>query len=544
MATTSSLTEVTAQRKEGRLTTGTTNYNITLNSTPTAGDLILISTSTSGVLVTQNAPTYGGTTASVASSGDLNGSLVMKVWYVVATAGNISAGGTTVNVTCTGGTPTAIGYAVTVFRNFNTVTPIGVTSNYHSSVTNGNGAYAFAGASGNNTVTVTQGSGYAYFVTLGGAYTGYAFVMVTPTTTIPISSGWGPASGLISDIQAYSGVFTSESLTETTTSSGGPVMLENVAASRTFVSIWLSINPGKYSPTGQTIAGTELVADSVAPVTVQSQTGPSLLITELIADSVAPATSNSQTTSPVNILAADVNNGETVTTQLVANTIALQGETSASANSTASITASTSIVKDITNNQVSNSSTTTSNAIQITESSSGSSTTSSISQSPDLNISSSTISSQVSSKASVQSNISINGNVYNSRVQQTIFKTIIIPAIGIMTSFKYRAKAIYIVVNSSVTYSKTRIRQILISVQSNITTGRRITKKIILSIKDIFSHKQQLLTDNWSLPDELEPEDFSIADESEEFVPPTNTTFDYAQDELLDPPDVGISTES
>lgn len=264
MTSTATISEVTAQRKTGRLTTGTASYTITLNATPTAGDLIVIATTTNGVVVTQNAPTYGGTTATVASTGALNGSLQIKTWYIVTNSTNIAAGGTTVGVTNSAASTTA-GYAVTAIRNADTTTPIGVTGNGTGSVTNNGYAYPFQASGGNNTVSTAQGSTCLFFVTLNGAYNGAALYINTPTTSIGLGGQWGPATGAAADVQSASVQFSSDPATEITlpsASTGGPLMLEVVAASRNYSATWISINPGTYAPQGVPISETETVAET------------------------------------------------------------------------------------------------------------------------------------------------------------------------------------------------------------------------------------------------------------------------------------------
>ena len=271
MTTTATISEVTAQRKTGRLTAGTASYTITLNATPTAGDLLIICTTSNGVVVTQNAPTYGGTTATVASTGALNGSLQIKTWYIVTNSTNIAAGGTTVGVT-NSAAPTTAGYAVTAVRNADNTNPIGVTANGTGSAANSGQVYPFQASSGNNTVSTAQGSTVMMFATLNGAYTGYAFVMTTPDASVPLANGWGPATGAASDVQAFGYQFTTDPATEITNSGGGPYFYEQLAATRNYTATWVAINPGIYAPQGVPISETETVAETQL-ITTDAQQG-------------------------------------------------------------------------------------------------------------------------------------------------------------------------------------------------------------------------------------------------------------------------------
>ena len=85
--------------------------------------------------------------------------------------------------------------------------------------------------------------------------------------------------------------------------------------SRPSLAIYLVLRPSTYTQTGQTIAGTEVVADSTAPTTTDSQTGAS-----------------------ITALAADTNNGRTVLSQLVANTVVITADASGSQTSSTSPT--------------------------------------------------------------------------------------------------------------------------------------------------------------------------------------------------------------
>ena len=337
MTTTATITEITAQRKEARLTTGTASYTITLNATPTAGDLLIICTTTNGVVVTQNAPTYGGTTATVASTGALNGSLQIKTWYIVTNSTNIAAGGTSVGVTNSSG-PTTAGYAVTVIRNADNTNPIGVTSNATGSVTNNGYVYPFQASGGNNTISTAQGSACLFFATLNGAYTGYAMVMTTPTTSIPLASGWGPATGAASDVQAYTVALVSDPATETTINgTGGPEFIQLVAASRNYSATWVAINPGTYAPLGTSIDETAADTNSFLNTT-DSQRGGS--IDEQVADVSNQLVSlDALTGAPINV---------TTTTTSLQTTIGprgviggnINGKAAASGQATGSVSAS------------------------------------------------------------------------------------------------------------------------------------------------------------------------------------------------------------
>ena len=126
--------------------------------------------------------------------------------------------------------------------------------------------------------------------------------------------------------------------------------------SRPSLAAYLVIRPSTYQQTGQTIAGTEVVADSTDPATTDSQTGGTIAGTEVIADSTAPTTTDSQTGASITALAADTNNGRTVLSQLVANTIAITADASGSQTSSTSPTGALASTSNASGSQTSSTS--------------------------------------------------------------------------------------------------------------------------------------------------------------------------------------------
>jgi len=144
-------------------------------------------------------------------------------------------------------------------------------------------------------------------------------------------------------------------------------------------------------------------------------------------------------------------------------------------------------------------------------------------------------------KSFISSIISASANTYNLIRKSTITKRINILESTMVNASKFKAIIIDISTIVSITNSKQRIKIILIKVNSRLNYVRNITKNIFLKIQDMFSHTQQLITNDWSLPEKLDPTDFAEANETEEFVEPTSTDFDYSLDENLDPPDAGVA---
>lgn len=202
---TKQVTDVSAQRLEGRVTSFNANhgYAITLNQTPTAGDILVIATSTNGVLVTQNPPTYGtgaGSVAAVASSGQINGTLQMKVWYFVLTSANIASGGTTIQVT-NSANPTAAAYSVAELVGVNTANPIDSTSNVIGT-TSGGQSFFIQFLDTTTPLHRYQGAAGLAFGTLAGARTLTGAVVTTLTNSAAtLSSTWGSFTAA-SDIAA------------------------------------------------------------------------------------------------------------------------------------------------------------------------------------------------------------------------------------------------------------------------------------------------------------------------------------------------------
>jgi hypothetical protein len=88
------------------------------------------------------------------------------------------------------------------------------------------------------------------------------------------------------------------------------------------------------------------------------------------------------------------------------------------------------------------------------------------------------------------------------------------------------------------------IKNIFINSKTNFNINKAISANVLIPSVTNFSHEQCLVTTNWSLPNDQDSADFAIADETEEFVSPESTDFDYSQDYNEDSADFAISEES
>ena len=317
--------------------------------------------------------------------------------------------------------------------------------------------------------------------------------------------------------------------------------------SRPSLAAYLVLRPSTYQQTGQTIAGTEFVTDSTAPVTTDSQTGTSIISTNTIANSIIPST---EAQTGVTIISSKIDNISINSTTNSSQT----GRTIFSTNTITDLTdpitdssriASTVSLSSNVLNQIISTSTNVLGSINylfnvlnnIRNSNQITTGQPIISQAKVANNNSIT-------DSIVQSIISAKINIKNNNISKTTLKIINVMSTGFVNVSKNKVKNIIILIPLTVTNTRKKMRQILITVNNQIGIVRSITKNILIATKNLVEHSQQLLTDNWSLPLEEDPIDFSIANESEEYVLPTDTTFDYSQDDVQNPTDFGIAEGS
>ena len=180
-----------------------------------------------------------------------------------------------------------------------------------------------------NSSTMTLGTSTTVHVSagaLGFAVMGHnATIGASPTfqMTPPVSAGTAATHTLNGTPSMIAGIAKYSDTVVTETGSNAFTW----TTARTGAGMFVSIRPSTYSSTGQTIAGSEVVADSVAPATSESLTGASLVAAETVADSVAPATSESATGVTVTAAAADTNNAQATSEQLIANTVTMTSDT-------------------------------------------------------------------------------------------------------------------------------------------------------------------------------------------------------------------------
>jgi hypothetical protein len=245
--------------------TGITSTTGSLVAAPSVDDLIVVMVAQSSAAAL-NAPTYGGTTLTLAGSVQVYTTTAkIGLWYGFATSANIAAGGTSLGLSqsVAGG---FLGYSVTVLRNVNQVTPLDTTIGQSTQNSGAGGVFYYAqpGATTHTSQGVIAVMGFcptAAITTTGGTY-----------TTYPAGAGaWVGASTTSADIIAVSAKFTGDQATDTATALYG-MSLSGVTASRNYCSVYQAFNPATYTATSQTTSITEGPAAS-SPSTSSAVTG-------------------------------------------------------------------------------------------------------------------------------------------------------------------------------------------------------------------------------------------------------------------------------
>jgi hypothetical protein len=148
-------------------------------------------------------------------------------------------------------------------------------------------------------------------------------------------------------------------------------------------------------------------------------------------------------------------------------------------------------------------------------------------------VSNSTLSTVISAIGqTISTSISAVGNVNRS-----LLKAISIVVSSTVTLTHIRSKVIKVISTISVSTKHYRTKIISIVTNSAIKLRKSIGKTVKIKSVESFRHTQQLLTNDWSLPNDQEAKDFGESEETDQFVPPTSTTFDYYQENDQDPKD-------
>jgi len=157
--------------------------------------------------------------------------------------------------------------------------------------------------------------------TIGG--TNAVFAISPPTSLTNVQHYY---NNTISLLAAYTS-FYDTTITETSSATTG------WTTSRAGSGIYIALRPSTYQQTGQTIAGSEVVADSTAPSTTDTQTAGSIVAAETVADSTAPTTTDSQPGAAITSIVGDTNTStstSTPTTGSLAATAATSGSQTSS----------------------------------------------------------------------------------------------------------------------------------------------------------------------------------------------------------------------
>ena len=157
--------------------------------------------------------------------------------------------------------------------------------------------------------------------TIGG--TNAVFAISPPTSLTNVQHYY---NNTISLLAAYTS-FYDTTITETSSATTG------WTTSRAGSGIYIALRPSTYQQTGQTIAGSEVVADSTAPSTTDTQTAGSIVAAETVADSIAPTTTDSQPGAAITSIVGDTNTStstSTPTTGSLAATAATSGSQTSS----------------------------------------------------------------------------------------------------------------------------------------------------------------------------------------------------------------------
>ena len=324
---------------------------------------------------------------------------------------------------------------------------------------------------------------------------------------------------------------------------------------RQWASGYFSLNPATLYSSGQSSA----IADSIG---TETTVGIETTGTYLTTAHGSSGTSTTETVTGATVVetATDVNNAISGVQALVGQPINMLGSTSVSSTGEGVPVVSISSIESMSSSTQTTSSTAIGSSIQT-----NADTTSTIrntvvslfssmysvlrpsnvgqatSQSVNSIISSTAYTNaQASTNSIVGSTISSTLGVTRMNASRRVFKTMSVLATSYLTKTTSRAKPVVFMVSTTLTVSRQRLKKILFAVVSRLTQKRRITKDLSIKSQDLFSHLQTYTPGGWSIPDDSDPNDFAIADEQEEAVPPTITTFDYAMGDSQDPTDTGV----
>jgi len=127
-----------------------------------------------------------------------------------------------------------------------------------------------------------------------------------------------------------------------------------------------------------------------------------------------------------------------------------------------------------------------------------------------------------------------------------ISSSIVVPT----ASYKAIANVSGTAINTSIDFKSINAKLYAIMLGQAIKTRLRIgspprnlIKSIYIGVKGIVLHSQTYNPNGWSVTNDQNPNDFAIAEEQEELVPPTTTSFDYSINDDLDPTDTGIPNQ-
>jgi len=127
-----------------------------------------------------------------------------------------------------------------------------------------------------------------------------------------------------------------------------------------------------------------------------------------------------------------------------------------------------------------------------------------------------------------------------------ISSSIVVPT----TSYKAIANVSGTAINTSIDFKSINAKLYAImlgqAIKTRLSIGsppRNLIKSIYIGVKGIILHSQTYNPNGWSVTNDQNPNDFAIAEEQEELVPPTTTSFDYSINDDLDPTDTGIPNQ-
>jgi|GEM_PF-4102561 len=137
---------------------------------------------------------------------------------------------------------------------------------------------------------------------IGGSVAAYA---INPPTVLANTQKFFNAA--VSLIAGYSS-FNDTNVTDTSTN-----IYTLWTTGRPASSIYIALRPSTYQQTGQSIDGTEVIADTQSPTSVDSQTAGTVVASETITDSIDPTSTDSQTGATIVASEATTNSTETTT---------------------------------------------------------------------------------------------------------------------------------------------------------------------------------------------------------------------------------------